>query len=157
MPNGVACELVVGVRQDVVVGEGRVESQGDTVLVSGAQRWNPVPRPRICLYARPAFRPDPELLAGQGPGLTPGGDDLLVGYAAGLVLWHNRHADAQAIVGVAAPRTTLLSATLLRHAARAELPEAAHALLERGDPEPLRRFGRTSGRLLMLGLALAAC
>jgi hypothetical protein len=98
---------------------------------------------------------NPRRLAGRGPGLTPAGDDLLAGYAAGLVLWHRRHEEAQAIADAAAPLTTLLSGTLLRHAARGELPEAAHALLERGDPEPLRRFGRSSGRVLMLGLALA--
>ena len=155
MPNGVECELTVPARRPVLVGEGRVEAGGDVLRVSDGERWDPVPRPRVRMWARHPLRPDPALLAGQGPGLTPGGDDLLVGYAAGLVLWHDRRSEAEAIAVVAAPRTTLLAATLLRHAARGELPEAAHALLERGDPEPLRRFGRSSGRLLMLGLALA--
>lgn len=155
MPNGVECELRVAQREPVTVGGGRLEAGGVVVALDGAAPWNPVPRVRVCMWARARLRPDPELLAGQGAGLTPGGDDILAGYAAGLVLWHGRRSEAEAIAAVAAPRTTLLSATLLRHAARGELPEAAHVLLERGDPAPLRRFGRSSGRLLMLGLALA--
>jgi len=155
MPNGVACALTVAARQAVLIGEGRIEAHGDVVVLDGAERWDPVPRPRVCLHASRKLPLDPDRLAGQGPGLTPAGDDLLAGYAAGLVLWHDRREEAERLVARAAPRTTLLSATLLRHAGRGELPEAAHALLERGDPEPLRRFGRSSGRVLMLGLALA--
>jgi hypothetical protein len=155
MPNGVECELRVAQRELVRVGDGRLQTSEAVVVMDGAAPWDPVPRVRVCMWAPLRITPNPELLAGQGAGLTPGGDDILAGYAAGLVLWHGRRSEAEAIADVAAPRTTLLSATLLRHAARAELPEAAHALLERGDPAPLRRFGRSSGRLLMLGLALA--
>jgi hypothetical protein len=74
---------------------------------------------------------------------------------AGLTLFQGRMAEARDLAATAASRTTSLSATLLRHAADGELPEPAHALLERGDPEPLRRFGQSSGRCLLLGLALA--
>jgi len=155
MPNGVECDVRVAQREPVRVGDGRLETGGAVVVMDGAAPWDPVPRVRVCMWARPRVTPDPEFLAGRGAGLTPGGDDILAGYAAGLVLWHGRRAEAEAIAALAAPRTTLLSATLLRHAARGELPEAAHVLLERGDPAPLRRFGRSSGRLLMLGLALA--
>ena len=117
--------------------------------------WDPRPVPRIRLDVDRQWRPDPIRLAGRGSGLTPAGDDILAGYAAGLTLFHGRRQEAEEIAAVAAPRTSSLSATLLRHAARGELPEPAHRLLEDGDPEPLRRFGHSSGRALLLGLALA--
>lgn len=143
------------------------------------QPWNPVPVPLFRLAPPmpgpfalaspgPASRPDafflpsptlgappdPFLFAGRGPGLTPEGDDFLAGYAAGLVLWHGRRAEAIAIAEAAAPLTTALSATLLRHAARGELPEPAHVFLETGAPGPLLSFGSSSGRALLHGLAL---
>jgi hypothetical protein len=110
---------------------------------------------RVKLLVERRFKPCVELLAGRGRGLTPSGDDLLCGYASGLVLWHGRTEQAARIAEAAAARTSLLSATLLRCAARGELPEPAHALLARGDPAPLRRFGHTSGSALLVGLALA--
>ena len=153
MPNGIECDLRIerGVR--AWIGDGRLEVGGRSVL-AGAW-WDPVPVPRVRLEASRRFVPDPLRWAGRGDGLTPAGDDLIAGYAAGLVLFHGRCEDAWRIAGTAAARTTSLSATLLRHAARGEVPEPAHALLERGDPEPLRCFGHSSGRALMLGLALA--
>jgi hypothetical protein len=159
MPNGVVCQLVVAAGEAVEVGEGRVAADGREVTVGTPQDparvWDAVPAPRVRLYTDDPFDPDPYELAGRGDGLTPFGDDLLCGYAAGLVLWHDRREEAEALAAVAAPRTTGLSATLLRHAARGELPEPAHALLERGDLAPLRGFGRSSGTGLARGLALA--
>jgi hypothetical protein len=153
MPNGVESDLVVARGQPCWLGEGRLEGGGRVVLPGPV--WDPVPTARVRLWVDRRFTPDPQQLAGRGGGLTPSGDDLLCGYAAGLVLWHGRSEEASAIARTASARTTLLSATLLRHAARAELPEPAHALLERGDPEPLRGFGHSSGRAILLGLALA--
>ena len=158
MPNGLECDVAVPHGAAVVVGEGRIELSGNDVYVGepgSVPCWDPVPRARVRLRCAEPFVADPQRLAGLGEGLTPMGDDLLCGYAAGLVIWHGRRDEARAIAAAAAPRTTALSATLLRHAARGELPEPAHALLERGDLEPLRRFGRTSGTALARGLALA--
>jgi hypothetical protein len=53
-----------------------------------------------------------------------------------------------------ASRTTSLSGTLLRLAAEGCVPEAAHRLLEDGDPEPLLAWGATSGSGLLTGLGL---
>jgi len=172
MPNGIECDvrlpprdagawigegrLGAGIgegRLQARIGEGRLEIGGQVVLPGPL--WEARPTPRVALAACPRFVPDPLRLAGAGEGLTPAGDDLLAGYAAGLVLWHGREEEARAIADAAAPRTTLLSATLLRHAARGELPEPAHTLLETGDAAPLRAFGHSSGRALMAGLALA--
>jgi hypothetical protein len=71
-------------------------------------------------------------LAGLGPGSTPSGDDLLLGamYASWLI--HpapEARAIANAIVAVAAPRTTSLSAAWLLAAGRGECGEAWHQLL----------------------------
>jgi len=153
MPNGVESDLVAERGQLCWLSDERLEAGGRVVLPGPA--WDPVPTPRVHLLVDPRFSPRADQLAGRGGGLTPSGDDLLCGYAAGLVLWHGRSAEAAAIAGTAAALTTLLSGTLLRHAARGELPEPAHALLERGDPEPLRSFGHSSGRAILLGLALA--
>lgn len=119
--------------------------------------WEPaaVPAFRLTISRSAVPAPlDPLMLAGCGPGLTPEGDDLLAGYAAGLVLWHGKSGEASTLAEAAAPLTTGLSAALLRHAAHGELPEPAHALLHAGDPGPLLAFGASSGRALLRGLAL---
>lgn len=110
-------------------------------------------------------------LLGLGPGLTPSGDDLLAGLvAAGRTV-------ARALPGVGATdrlleqlggdlaeaaweRTTRLSATLLWHAARAELAAPARAVLlglagrTRLAPavHRLLALGHTSGRDLAHGI-----
>jgi hypothetical protein len=156
MPNGMECELDVQPGERCCIGRGRLAAHGTEVLPASV--WDPVPTvrflPRLELGER--FEPNVERLAGRGDGLTPAGDDLLSGYVAGLTLFHGRIEQAVALAEAAALRTTHLSATLLRHAARGELPEPAHALLERGDAGPLHRFGHSSGRYLLLGLAVAA-
>ena len=156
MPNGVECPSTfeVGAGQKVRAGHGAVMTAGQTLILGPG--WDPVPRSFSPASAgRPApLALDPDVLAGKGPGLTPSGDDVLIGYVAALGLLHGDWAAARAIAECAARRTTSLSATLLRHAAGGELPEPAHAFLERGDPAPLLRFGHSSGRCLILGLSL---
>lgn len=70
-------------------------------------------------------------LAGLGGGLTPAGDDFIVG--ALLAVWVGRFGpQAEALCGpiaeIAAARTTLLSAAYLRAAARGECMQPWHAL-----------------------------
>lgn len=153
MPNGVECALKLEPGERVTVGGGVVHTAAVRVLVD--REWDPVPRARVGLRVDCDVPIDAVSLAGRGAGLTPAGDDLLAGYAAGLVLFHGRRDEARALVEAACPRTTALSATLLRHAANGELPEPAHDLLERGEAAPLLRWGRSSGHYLMLGLAIA--
>ncbi len=69
-------------------------------------------------------------LAGLGSGLTPAGDDFLTG--AMLWAWLAHPAPGplcHALVEVAAPRTTTLSAAFLRATARGECSAPWHALL----------------------------
>ena len=74
-------------------------------------------------------------LAGLGVGLTPAGDDFLLGTIYGLWLNSFQRGDAktqrmiEAIAETAAARTTTLSAAWLRAAARGEAGEPWHELL----------------------------
>ena len=154
MPNGIETDVTIGVGERCVIGRGQVRVRDTTI--AGGPDWDPVPRPRVIPVPRGRRRPRIRSLVGAGPGLTPAGDDVLAGYVAGLVFFRRQGARARRIADVAARRTTALSASLLRHASRGELPEPAHAFLEEGDSGPLCAFGHTSGRSLMYGLALAA-
>jgi hypothetical protein len=71
-------------------------------------------------------------LAGLGPGLTPAGDDLLVGAMHGLfaTLSEEEAIRLSAVIrGAAVPRTTALSAAWLLAAARGESGEPWHQLI----------------------------
>ncbi len=102
-------------------------------------------------------------LAGLGPGLTPAGDDFLLGLMAGLRTWPqflegrglSVEEACQAIYGAAAGRTNLLSMALLRSAREGLFGETWHGLLAalrqgeadevRGATDRVLGFGGTSG------------
>lgn len=72
-------------------------------------------------------------LAGVGPGLTPAGDDILLGAMHGI--WATHPSDAalelsNSIARTAAPRTHALSAAWLEAGAAGEAAEPWHALVE---------------------------
>jgi hypothetical protein len=102
-------------------------------------------------------------LVGRGSGLTPAGDDVLAGF---LVAAYAYRLPAPAIRGLTTTgaRTTRLSATLLRHAARGEsVPQLAHFLTALGDgaelvaaTDELLRIGHSSGTALAVGALVAA-
>ena len=149
MPNGIETDVVLTVGEPLLVGDGRFQTAADTI--TAGPRWEARPSPRVALTIRPSSSLALENLPGWGPGLTPLGDDILVGYTA-----------ASALAGAPLPpvdswsdRTTALSRTLLSLAALGELPEPAHRLLENGDPEPLLRFGSSSGKGIIVGLGAA--
>ncbi len=107
-----------------------------------------------------------QALIGEGEGLTPFGDDVVAGALAALVLLGAR-ALAAAVAGVldiARGRTTALSAALLRHAARGEVPAPIGRLLTalagRGDPSAalaaVLAVGHSSGRGLAHGVRIGA-
>jgi hypothetical protein len=103
-------------------------------------------------------------LIGLGVGLTPSGDDYLVGLLAGLDATGDpdRHAIGAAIAVRAPDRTTAVGAAALEHATRGAFSERLHDLLvalARGrldDLEaPIRRamaYGATSGSDTLVGL-----
>jgi hypothetical protein len=111
-------------------------------------------------------------LAGLGPGLTPSGDDTLGGFTGVMALTGSlpgtdraasKHL-AEVIASAARPRTTLLSATLLAHAARGEMAENVGELLMAlaveetatvlQAAERVLAYGACSGGDTLLGLLL---
>jgi hypothetical protein len=147
MPNGVEAVLDLEPGEEVVAGNGALRTARSTVTPGPA--WDP--RPHARLKRGPGRLRRLERLAGRGPGLTPLGDDILIGYIGAAALAGE---DVSRLAERAARKTTALSATLLRLAARGELPEPVHAFFERGELEPLQRFGATSGKGIALGIAL---
>ena len=68
-------------------------------------------------------------LAGLGSGLTPAGDDVLLGVLFALWIWSPHRAWIDLIVETAVPRTTTLSAAFLRAAAAGEATVHWHDLV----------------------------
>jgi hypothetical protein len=109
-------------------------------------------------------------LLGNGPGLTPSGDDVLAGFLAGAAAFGLDASELREAIAVLAPAgTTALSAALLWHAARGECIDevAAVAAVLSGHRRigaeqigravsRLRSVGHTSGAALALGLVTAA-
>lgn len=102
-------------------------------------------------------------LVGLGSGLTPSGDDVLVGFTAALV--SARSPLARPIARACADsgaRTTLVARMYLEHAAHGEYAERVHDLIaaaSMGDVRGLERaasWGATSGADLMLGVFVGA-
>lgn len=184
-----------------VVGEGLLEI--GTVKASVVRWWDPRPSldsttvsdlATKCSDARQRFEcPDDEglgksllsndaaavrhsmcALLGKGDGLTPEGDDVLVGMLAGLRLLGpavgapgagGMLAAVAPIVLTEAPfRTTALSAALLRHAVAGEVADPVAAFLQaltgRGSLEKavddLHMMGNTSGVATACGILVAA-
>jgi hypothetical protein len=108
-----------------------------------------------CTGGSPARKAPPQLL-GLGQGLTPAGDDFLVGLIGTLTLTGGGE-----IMLDPDGRTTKISEMQLRHAQRGELSQPLHALivrLARGNARvsslihTLLNFGNTSGLDLLAGV-----
>ena len=105
-------------------------------------------------------------LLGLGPGLTPSGDDFLVGLFAVLNLanspCHGLRRACDGILAVAHARTNAISIAALREAARGRVRDSIQALLRElvgGRPPQLYRalarvlaIGATSGRDMVAGI-----
>jgi hypothetical protein len=134
---------------------------GIKALTSGVQSAN------LALVAEGAHR-----LAGLGPGLTPAGDDFLVGLLAGIYLCESQWSlgltvdqIADCIRQAAVGRTNHLSAAWLHHATRSEFGEPWHTLaqaLQNGQraaiDQAVQRIlatGATSGHAAMVGFVHA--
>lgn len=108
-----------------------------------------------------AYRPDASALTGLGPGLTPTGDDLLVGLAAmatrlaaGGLLEPRALAAYSAALGLLSPEETTTAAhNLVRSASQGHFPAVLATAVETignplADPETLRAV---TGRLAATG------
>ena len=168
--------LTVG--DPATVGAGRVVTHDQHFAV---RRWQ---RPRRSLTLQPgpglaarsaalaALLPDPahplpatspEELVGLGPGLTPAGDDVLAALLLTLTAAPSARRHLDRLTSATAPllpRTTSLSATLLRHAAAGrgipEVLDLVDALTGVGDLERaalrLLGVGHSSGPALAHGV-----
>jgi hypothetical protein len=108
-------------------------------------------------------------LAGLGPGLTPGGDDFIIGVM--YALWSTRKpaqvaASCSSLLKGAAGRTNALSSNYLGRAAVGEAAQPWHALIAamaHGEDTGLKvpvdaliKLGHTSGQDALSGFVLAA-
>lgn len=118
-----------------------------------------------------AYRPDAAALTGLGPGLTPTGDDLLVGLAAmsqrlvggGLVEARAAVAFSTSLAGLPAEETTPAAHRLLQNASKGSFPSVLASAVEmignpHADPESLQTLtvrlasvGAHSGADLLAG------
>ncbi len=153
------------------------DSLADLLLPSSAarNRWAQAAEPGAHLLAQGLAAANQTLgrrgaaaLAGLGPGLTPAGDDFLMGViyygwatepVARAATW------AAALVGAAAPRTNQLSRAWLRAAGRGETGRAWHGLvaaLAQGEAvlgpavQAIVSTGHTSGADALAGFLWAS-
>lgn len=86
-------------------------------------------------------------LAGRGTGLTPSGDDVLMGVLYALWVWYPNRDWMAPIMETAAPRTTTLSANFIRAAANGEAVWQWHALAAGQEDAiaQIHRIGHRSG------------
>jgi hypothetical protein len=110
-----------------------------------------------------------QALIGLGPGLTPSGDDFLLGFGA-VLRSRNEHLAELLCAGIAdlaQKRTTEVAATFLRHAARGEYSARILRLLDAlGDGSPIEllqrelrgalNWGATSGADCVLGMLVGS-
>jgi hypothetical protein len=127
MPNGIECRVGFAAGARVSIGGGRLVV--GRVEISPGPDWDPVPAfERFdCLPPGPAPSSDShEAMLG---GIDAASDERLAGYLAGLVLFHGQRVRAEHLAWRALAKAGPLTGTLLRHAARGEVPEGIHDLL----------------------------
>lgn len=136
-------------------------------FASDRRQRSAVDRLRPALLAdEPATADAGAELIGLGPGLTPSGDDILVGLLASLRALGDPRAEVlgAAWAGLAPDRTTPVAAAFLRHAAAGEFAERLHDLLRaalagptagvEGAARTCARWGATSGVDTLVGVSL---
>lgn len=109
-------------------------------------------------------------MAGRGPGLTPSGDDVLVGIMHAITVWPALAAQAggpqarSVLADAALPRTTRISGAYLEAAARGWATEPWHSLVQMLGRRPtairaavrrILRVGETSGADALTGFCWA--
>jgi len=148
-PLSIQADVVLDAGWHGRCGEGRLAIDGLELLKGPC--FDPRPLVRVVPVVTTKIALDPAALVGIGPGLTPLGDDVWCGYAAGASLLGRDSGLHVPGLGL----TTLVSRSLMARALHGELAEPAHALLTFGDLRPLQTWGSTSGAGVLLGLALA--
>jgi hypothetical protein len=96
-----------------------------------------------------------EGLAGRGSGLTPSGDDVLMGVLFGLWVWRQKRDWMELIMKAAVQQTTTLSANFIRAAVDGEAVWQWHALAagQNDAIAQIHRIGHMSGAEAWAGFA----
>lgn len=119
----------------------------------------------LCEYNTSLIAEGTTLLAGLGPGLTPAGDDFLVGLLAACYAFGPHYAQGQwttwqayssVIANAASSRTTQLSAAWLTHAAAGAFGEAWHKLIQAMNANQPQAINRCADRILATGATSGA-
>lgn len=97
------------------------------------------------------------LLAGFGPGLTPAGDDCLLGLFYGLWVRGGNGSWLRAIAEQAGPRTTTLSAQFLLAAADGEAVESWHHLVAAICTGEKNKVQKAAQAILAIGASSGYC
>ena len=153
--------------------------KGETIDEQGLNLYSRHALPRITTLIKAVQTRNPgdvnisvKGLIGLGPGLTPSGDDMLMGFMSSLLLVTEvldgdiaciRELN-QVIISTVDGRTSLLSRKSLEYAALGEIPELTHnliAAIAAGTEEqvekaafPLLTVGHCSGTDMLLGILL---
>lgn len=150
-----------------VLEPGRLRFGGEVLEWEHAPVWSPpappeptpgAPERLATLPPTPAPEGPLEDLLGRGPGLTPSGDDVVLGLLLAEARWGLvRH---EYLVPLAQRRTTTLSANLIALAARGDADERLLELVDwvaAGGPTPeeFLRWGAHSGEAVLQGVRLA--
>jgi len=184
VPNGIVLAQDYDLGSRITTGEAvsfdsRALRVGSVLVdLRYAERWSPllsargafVPWSRVAplvgglrLDERWMRPPCVRKLVGLGDGLTPDGDDILVGYSAALrVTGHPRAQEvAEEAAALAPGRTTDIAVMFHQHAARGEYSQRIHVLMERliagptaRDIEATLNWGASSGAATLLGALL---
>ena len=137
----------------------------DAPLSRGMTSQSQVRAPSRAMTSKEIVSDPVSQLVGLGPGLTPSGDDFLIGALAALdaLGQTNMHTALGRAVVAAAGRTSPLSASLLRAAAAGHVGENLHmmlAALVTGDADAAidaaARIGHTSGWDALAGAVVTA-
>ncbi len=115
------------VESPISIYENQLVLEDLTINTSEANLWNPYPDWEALQTNRES------ILAGLGQGLTPAGDDFLLGaiYAAWIIHpFQTARVLAEEITSIAAPLTTSLSAAWLRSAGRGEVGSLWHEFFQ---------------------------
>lgn len=133
---------------------------GPTAITTRAQQGIVYMRQGVLKSDTQLLHQGVEALAGLGPGLTPAGDDFLLGFMVALSVNRNNppglHQQRALIAQSAAKATTPLSATWLHHAGQGHVGMRWHELVHALNNETEVQIGQTIKSIINTGATSGA-
>ncbi len=143
---------------------GQVEYESQLGLALGPQDWQHLNALVREDNRSEAFQQAARYLVGRGKGLTPSGDDILLGFFLVLKLFGQDAGLTQALLDFAAQSTTAVSAAYLKNLVNGSVSEYFQAFCQavaleypnglRSAIEKIKTIGSTSGFDSLLGMSL---